>query len=1832
MPKIKVPGKQDDALRESSLFSSEQFLSEPGNQNFFNVDIQDAIKIEQKRDGISEEEATVKEGQIVELTFQDDVSWYVDFNNLQEEVQNKVKRGGKVDKDLITLSDSITVDNRKRGLGEIGLKTLRVLGFDLPSMAAKKFAEVIEDKLDPKEGLYRCTDLSKLSSDDLKIEIPKETAKSQEGREARRVEVDSFWTENNIDLTKPILIFLHGTGSSTMGSFGALMKEGGKNIWLQIDKLYNHKIFAYEHKSLSKSPLENALDLVRILPEGVKLHLVSHSRGGLIGEILARSSKSKEHGSTKIFSREDIGVFKKLDISGSRQTDIDAINELNELFEKKNIIVERLVRVACPAAGTTLASGRLDLYLNTIVNLMKKIPFLAGSQIYDFSLSFLLAAVKNRMSPKDLPGLEAMVPGSPLTRILNDPSLTLESDLVIISGSVQGGNIWQSFKVFLTNLYYRDDHDFVVNTKAMNGGTRRNQSVFVCREKGGNVNHFRYFSNHSSQKALLNALDGKASEANGFDKLHADEVDESADLVFRLNRSGTLDLKKPVVFVLPGVMGSHLRTKKTKGRGGERIWANLLKIADGRINKMAIKEAGAKSTMEAHGLVKSAYKEMVNFLKKSHQVYPFPYDWRQSIEEQADLLANRIERVLKQYEGKEEKPRIRILAHSMGGLVARVMIAKHEDTWKKITENEGRLIMMGTPNGGSHIIPLIFLGQDRIIKILSALDLKHNLRELLTIFTRFPGLLELLPNQKDTEFDYFDTDIWEKLKKHSDGVLVSPSRGALDKAAKVKEYLKVKLDPNHVLYVAGTAQQTPYKIELLPDDKEPIQIKSTTKGDGRVTWETGIPKELVEKCWYMPVEHGELCKHEPSFDAILELIEEGTTRLLPTAPTISRGISENIPYEEPELEQFPDEDELAAAALGFTSKDENITVSQKTVVSISLGDLSYSKFPVLIGHIQGDKIVRGEKALNRYLNNKLTDRHKTGTYPGPINTNMIVENENKRPAGAIIVGLGRVGELNENTLKSTVYHAVMSYAFEKRDVNAKPYLGISSLLIGGIFSGMTIKSIIRSILVAVQEVNQKIEESDIVGMHPIREFEFVEMYEDWGIEAAKILIQLLEEKPLNEGFKIKNYHINRIPGVRKQVVTAQRTDWWHRLKVESIQSYNSTNQRKNLRLKFTSLTEKARAEVSNLPTQKAIVDDLIKQAVLSNSPDRAIVKAMFDMLVPNDFKNYSADLKNILWVVDKESAKYPWELLQDNMDEKQKPIAVRCGMLRQLAVTNYRNNITSNVAKYTAFVVGDTKSDLPELPGAQKEATEVNTIFNNNGFNTTFLSQADPSEIITALFETDYQILHLAGHGVYDPNDIQSSGMVLGENVYLTPSIINQLTNIPELVFINCCHLGKVGGDDPEQLSNRHELAANLGTQLIEMGVKAVIVAGWAIDDAAASTFAKTFYHQLFGGESFGESVQKAREITYTNHSHSNTWGAYQCYGDPFFEIGPKETVSQIKQNHYVDPIEVIIDLENIANRTEAISKEKLPRQREKVTHILNSLPKKWLKNGQILEAICNAYLRFDEFEDYERAIHYYELAKKLDKANYSLQLLERLAYVKTKYGVKLYLAHGRGEMNGTTDQKGVELVNQGIIMIDHISHIVDDTVERLAMKGVAYKRLAIVNKKNKELRKLSLEKALDLFKNAYELEKLNNKIHFEALYNRLSLEIILALDKDDRPSRNLRKLVDLARERADQTPKATHTFWELMAPADLCLLQILGNGFVKNGSSIEANGKQYIKHIKSAWSKRGFDFEKEMVEEHLVFILEMIKSSSGSKDKKNEIFDEIKNVPYDISQIWVEQ
>ena len=111
---------------------------------------------------------------------------------------------------------------------------------------------------------------------------------------------------------------------------------------------------------------------------------------------------------------------------------------------------------------------------------------------------------------------------------------------------------------------------------------------------------------------------------------------------------------------------------------------------------------------------------------------------------------------------------------------------------------------------------------------------------------------------------------------------------------------------------------------------------------------------------------------------------------------------------------------------------------------------------------------------------------------------------------------------------------------------------------------------------------------------------------------------------------------------------------------------------------------------------------------------------------------------------------------------------------------------------------------------------------------------------------------------------------------------------VPELVFVNCCYLGQVGDTRRSRPYNRARFASGVAGALIDIGVRCVIAAGWAVDDAAATDFATTFYDGILRGDRFIDAVGQARRVAWEQHRDVNTWAAYQCYGDADWRFQPK--------------------------------------------------------------------------------------------------------------------------------------------------------------------------------------------------------------------------------------------------------------------------------------------------------------------------------------------------------
>ena len=144
------------------------------------------------------------------------------------------------------------------------------------------------------------------------------------------------------------------------------------------------------------------------------------------------------------------------------------------------------------------------------------------------------------------------MPISPLVRMLNNPDVRTNADLHVLGGDLaRAPVIFGRLKTLATDLYYRDDHDIVVNTA---GDARRHgahAADHLLIDTGNQVTHFHYFrrSGHGGPPACRR-LTGSDTEFRTL------PVRPSAVTSASYQKRATIS--KPVVIVLPGIMGSEL--------------------------------------------------------------------------------------------------------------------------------------------------------------------------------------------------------------------------------------------------------------------------------------------------------------------------------------------------------------------------------------------------------------------------------------------------------------------------------------------------------------------------------------------------------------------------------------------------------------------------------------------------------------------------------------------------------------------------------------------------------------------------------------------------------------------------------------------------------------------------------------------------------------------------------------------------------------------------------------------------------------------------------------------------------------------------------------------------------------------------------------------------------------------------------------------------------------------------------------------------------------------------------------------------------------------------
>jgi hypothetical protein len=895
-------------------------------------------------------------------------------------------------------------------------------------------------------------------------------------------------------------------------------------------------------------------------------------------------------------------------------------------------------------------------------------------------------------------------------------------------------------------------------------------------------------------------------------------------------------IPQPVVFLLPGTMGSTLALD------GDRVWIDRLGLALGGMERL---RAGAPK-IRPESLFGTSYRDLVRYLSASHEVVPFPYDWRLPLSDSAVALRKAIDAKLDTLEGTDQP--VRIMAHSMGGLVVRTMLATADGqaTWKRMCAHpSARFVMLGTPNGGSHAIGAMLMGRDPLVKQLTLLDLRHDHAEILAIIAEYDGALQLLPHAGT--LDLYDPATWERLhqldarvdrgifsskptdpSKSADVAWCVPTSARLASARASRDLLRSsQIDPDRMIYVAGFADQTPADVVI--DEKAEkgyrVTVMATNRGDGRVPWSTGIPVELAKQTYYMNAVHGDLANTEDAFPALVDLLSNGTTSKLPQTPPAVRGdAKETFPLREVAADTFPDDASLMAAALGGRRGTKPRRARDPIRVSVVHNNLVWAHSPVVVGHYRDDVFVGAEDLLDRQLKGRLRELQRLDLYPGALNTSVVVLNEapgstTREHPGTIVAGLGNVGELTPGALTATLTHSLTMYGSQAVGIERRRRaegisqsdapelsLGVTAMLVGTGAGGVTLADSIQAILRAVRGTNARFAAAsdDVAGAGDrqkddgsrisarIVTLQILELFEDRAIQALHELRAFSHASDFRSDFAFDETLVVGTDG-EQRVTFDEMPGWWQRLRIA---------RQENGDLKFEALTDRARAEASLLPTQQRMVQGLLDRASRSTATDLALSATLFELLVPRTLKEHAPDRRPLVLLVDDTSAMLPWEVLHDRWNAGARPLSVEAGMVRQFVTPISRSRVQRALAD-TALVIGDPPLEgstvFKQLPGAATEARVVAAALRENGFETTELVERDASwpTVLSSLYGHPYRILHIAAHGVHEYEQVKGekkvTGVVLGNGAYLTPAEFELLRVVPDLVFINCCHLGAGG-------------------------------------------------------------------------------------------------------------------------------------------------------------------------------------------------------------------------------------------------------------------------------------------------------------------------------------------------------------------------------------------------------------------------------------------------------
>jgi len=742
------------------------------------------------------------------------------------------------------------------------------------------------------------------------------------------------------------------------------------------------------------------------------------------------------------------------------------------------------------------------------------------------------------------------------------------------------------------------------------------------------------------------------------------------------------------------------------------------------------------------------------------------------------------------------------------------------------------------------------------------------------------------------------------------------------------------------IYVAGVAKNTPCGVT--EDATGRLRMVGTTRGDGTVTWLSGRIGG-IGSFYYLPAAHGDLLAKSAHFEALIELLDKGRTTRLDTTPPVVRALEDEVPVVyDAGAPVTADGVTVARLALGASLEAQVEPVGRAALaVGVRAMDLRFVAGPILVGHYENDPI-SGPEALidSELLEGRLRERHELGLYAGPRGSAVAVlmpEDPSGRRPGAVVTGLGAYdGTLTQPRLTEAVRAGVLRYLLHVSDVIGAdaPVPPLTTLLLGyNSSANLTVNASVEALVRGVVEGNARFQETT-KGRAGVTRLDIVELYRDTAITACYALRDLaprLAEHAARHACRLDiATQLEVGEGARARLFDGVSATYWPRIVIsaeargeadepaagDTASAADARARRRTPhRLRFLFLGQRARAEAVSHQRQPGLLEQLVRSQIHVQTWQPDVGRTLFQLAVPHEFKSALGQSPRAVLVVDETTANLPWEMMlgEDGASDgagrgggagEALPLALRLALVRQFQTTRFRRQVRASGGAgafvvgnpsvegfVDAFVAADPQRKLkppPPLPGAEAEARSVAARLERLGYevDTAIGDDQAAADVLVRLCSRPRRLLHISAHGVFEQMHVDGlarTGVVLSGGFLITAAEIEAMESVPELVFLNCCHLGRIGDEpDATPLRDANRLAASIARQLIDIGVRCVVVAGWAVTDTLAQRFGDVFYEGLLGaGLPFGLAVFEARQALWRENREDITWGAFQAYGDP---------------------------------------------------------------------------------------------------------------------------------------------------------------------------------------------------------------------------------------------------------------------------------------------------------------------------------------------------------------